>query len=68
MVLNEQQLERLKKDNQQCPYCGSIVVLEVEWKRGKEAGQVNISVLCDTCRKGWTEEYTLTGVDGKGFG
>ena len=63
MTLTEQQkADYIEAGGATCPYCGSEDI-EV-WSREDDIGEAWNKVICLSCRKGWTNLYKLTGVEG----
>ena len=61
MVLTEEQKRRyVALKGVCCPYCGSKELITGEFQAdGENAWQ---GVVCDNCKKEWTDNYTLTEI------
>jgi len=58
--LTAEQIKTYLANDTKCPYCGSESLNGGE--RTLALGRASQAMQCDTCGRGWTDEYTLTGI------
>ena len=53
----------IEQEGVACPYCSSTHIRSTNAIRSEEGGRAEEDMTCDACGSGWTDLYTLTGVD-----
>ena len=60
-LTDEQKRDYIDNFGTRCPYCDSEEIEGGSWDLG--VGQFWQNIVCHTCKKEWTDIYTLTAVE-----